>query len=92
LTNIEKAFLHVKLYPSDRNFSRFPWPANMETPDEIISSKYRFVAVPFGYACSPFMLGAALNPSSLLLLHWMRDNVHVDNILSGCQTKGEILT
>jgi len=50
----------VKLDPSDRNFTRFLWPANVDTPDEIMC-KYRFAVVPFGSASSPFMLGAVLD-------------------------------
>jgi len=93
-TDIEKTFLYVKLHPSDRNFTRFLWPANVDTPDEIMC-KYRFAVVPFGSTSSPFMLGAVLDlhlskfdtPVALD----MRDNVYIDNILSGCQTEDELL-
>ena len=93
-TDIEKAFLHVKLHPSDRNFTRFLWPANLETPD-LEMCTYRFAVVPFGSSSSPFMLGAVLNlhlskfdtPVALD----MRENVYVDNVLSGCNTEDELL-
>ena len=32
-TDIEKAFLHVRLNEDDRNFTRFPWPLQPENPD-----------------------------------------------------------
>jgi len=89
-TDIEKAFLYVKLQPSDRNFTRFLWPPN---PDDEFQT-YRFTVVPFGSASSPFMLAAVLN------LHLskfnnkvatnMKDNLYVDNILTGCDTEDEI--
>ena len=93
-TDIEKAFLHVKLHPSDRNFTRFLWPANLETPG-LEMCTYRFAVVPFSSSSSPFMLGAVLNlhlskfdtPVALD----MRENVYVDNVLSGCNTEDELL-
>ena len=93
-TDIGKAFLHVKLHPSNRNFTRFLWPANLETPN-LEMCTYLFAVVPFGLSSSPFMLGAVLNlhlskfdtPVALD----MRENVYVDNVLSGCNTKDELL-
>ncbi|XP_065911263.1 uncharacterized protein [Dysidea avara] len=94
-TDIEKAFLHIKLHPSDRDFTRFLWPSDPQSADNEFQS-YRFTVVPFGASSSPFMLGAVLN------LHLskfpdevakdMRDNIYVDNILSGCSTEEELLT
>jgi len=55
-TDIEKAFFHVKLQPSDRNFTKFLWPPN---PDDEFHT-YRFNIVPFGSASSPFLLAAVL--------------------------------
>ena len=94
-TDIEKAFLHVKLHPSDRNFTRFLWPSNPQIPDDDFQT-YRFTVVPFGSSSSPFMLGAVLN-LHLSKFHNkvatdMRDNVYVDNILSGCNTEADLLT
>ena len=93
-TDIEKAFLHIKLHPSDRNFTRFLWPSDLQSSDNELQT-YRFTVVPFGASSSPFMLGAVLN------LHLskfpnpfaedMRDNIYVDNILSVCSTEEELL-
>ena len=59
-TDIEKAFLHVKLHPSDRNFTRFLWPSDLQSSDNELRT-YRFTVVPIGASSSPFMLGAVLN-------------------------------
>ena len=93
-TDIEKAFLHVKLHPSDRNFTRFLWPSHLESND-IQFQTYRFTVVPFGASSSPFILGAVLDlhlsKSPLQVAADMRDNIYVDNILSGCNTEEELL-
>ena len=93
-TDIEKAFLHVKLHSADRNFTRFLWPSNPESPDPEFQT-YRFTVVPFGASSSPFMLGAVLDlhlsKSPHPVAADMRNNVYVDNILSGCSTEEELL-
>ena len=51
--------------------------------------------IPFGSSSSPFMLGAVINlhlsefdtPVALD----MRENVYVENVLSGCNTEDELL-
>ena len=93
-TDIEKAFLHVKLHSSDRNFTRFLWPSHLESND-IQFQTYRFTVIPFGASSSPFILGAVLDlhlsKSPLQVAADMRDNIYVDNILFGCNTEGELL-
>ena len=93
-TDIEKAFLHVKLHSSDRNFTRFLWPSHLESND-IQFQTYRFTMIPFGASSSPFILGAVLDlhlsNSPLQVAADMRDNIYVDNVLSGCNTEEELL-
>ena len=93
-TDIEKAFLHIKLHPSDRNFTRFLWPSDFESSDTKFET-YRFTVVPFGASSSPFMLGAVLDlhlsKSHLQTAADMRENIYVDNILSGCSTEEDLL-
>ena len=52
--------------------------------------------VPFGACSSPFMLGAVLDlhlsKSPLQVAADMRNNIYVDNILSGCSTEEELMT
>ena len=95
-TDIEKAFLHIKLHPLDRNFTRFLWPSNLEDPD-IELQTYHFTVVLFGTSSLPFIyvLGAVLDlhlsKFPLQVASDMQDNIYVDNILSGCNTEEELL-
>ena len=93
-TDIEKAFLHVKLHESDRNFTRFLWPSSTETPESNLQV-YRFKVVPFGSSSSPFMLGAVLdlhlNKFQSHVADDMKKNIYVDNVLSGGNTEEEIV-
>ena len=56
--DIEKAFLHVKL---ERNFTRFLWPSNPESPDPEFQT-YHFTVVPFGVSSSPYA-GSSTRPT-----------------------------
>ena len=93
-TDIEKAFLHVKLHQSDRDYTRFLWPLQ---PAELTSTlqTYRFTVVPFGAASSPFMLNATINLHlrnfQCPVANDIQQNIYVDNILSGCNTETDLL-
>ena len=88
--DIEKAFLHVFLDETDRDYTRFLW---LSDPNNASSSfvTYRFRVVLFGATSSPFMLNATLkfhltqnaNTTSKDLLH----NLYVDNLVSGCESE-----
>ena len=88
-TDIEKAFLHVKLDSQDRDFTRFLWLADPTNPESPFIS-YRFKVVLFGSVSSPFMLNATLDlhlkSFDLPVSHDMKKNLYVDNIISGCQS------
>ena len=58
-TDIEKAFLHIRLHPDDRDFTRFFWLTDPTDPSSQLCV-YRFKVVPFGATSSPFMLNAVL--------------------------------
>ena len=85
-TDIEKAFLHVKLNASDQDFTRFLWLSNPQNPESDLDT-YRFKVVLFGSASSPFMLGATLrlhlNKHDSEIAHDMQENLYVDNVISG---------
>ena len=58
-TDIEKAFLHVKLHPNERDYTRFLWPSDITNPNGNLQT-FRFKSVLFGATSSPFMLHATL--------------------------------
>ena len=93
-TDIEKAFLHVQLHKDDRNFTRFLWPIQPGKPDSKLQV-YHFAVVPFGSCSSPFMLAAVLNlhlsKTTSPVANDMKQNIYVDNILSGCDTEAELM-
>ena len=90
LADIEKAFLHVFLDETDRDYMRFLW---LSDPSNASSSfvTYQFKVVLFGATSSPFMLSATLkfhltqnvSATSKDLLH----NLYVDNLVSGCESE-----
>ena len=93
-TDIEKAFLHVKLQEDDRDFTRFFWLSTPENPESEFDV-YRFKVVLFGSASSPFMLNATLR------LHLSNQNsetaddmiqsLYVDNVISGGPTEESVV-
>ena len=93
-TDIEKAFLHVKLHQSDRDYTHFLWPLQLAELTSTLQT-YRFTVVPFGTASSPFMLNAAINLHlrnfQCPVAHDIQQNIYVDSILSGCNTETDLL-
>ena len=93
-TDIEKAFLHVKLHKDDRDFTRFLWLSDPSDPDSEFQV-YRFKVVLFGATSSPFMLNATLHyhlqqcPSPLATD--ILANLYVDNIISGCNSQDQAI-
>ncbi|KIH55491.1 integrase core domain protein, partial [Ancylostoma duodenale] len=73
-SDVEKAFLQVRLHPKDRNATRFMWVRDIHQPltqENIVF--YRFTRVTFGLNCSPFLLAGTI-------LHHLR--THVDSQLA----------
>ena len=93
-TDIEKAFLHVKLYEADRDSTRFLWLSDANDPTSALTT-YRFKVVPFGTVSSPFMLNATLDlhlsKFSSQVAQDMKINLYVDNLISGCNSEKEAL-
>ena len=80
--DITKAFLQVGINKDDQNVHRFLWNDSGKT------KIMRFTRVPFGNKASPFLLNATLQfhldsiPQNRLVLE-MKDNLYVDDLLSG---------
>lgn len=88
VADVEKAFHHINLHKSDRDFLRWFWledPTNPESPLAV----YRFRVVPFGAKSSPFILNAVmmhhLKKSTSEIAADMLQSVIVDNIITGCE-------
>ena len=94
VTDIKKAFLHVKLHNDDQDFTQFLWLSNPQDPESEFEI-YRFKVVPFGSASLPFMLNATLH---LHLKSQNSDtadntlkNLYVDNLISGGTTEENVI-
>jgi len=89
-TDIEKAFLHVKLHEEDRDYTRFLWLSKPSDPESTFQT-YRFKSVLFGSTSSPFMLNATLhyhlNKFKSPVAEDMKGNLYVDEIISGTQSE-----
>ena len=93
-TDIEKAFLHVGLDEGDRDFTRFFWLSDTTNPESEFQV-FRFKTVLFGSTSSPFMLHATLhhhleNYTSPVAKD-MKNNMYVDNVISGRDHETDIL-
>jgi hypothetical protein len=86
VSDIEKAFLNIELKDEDRDFTKFLW---LSDPDDADSSfvTYRFKAVLFGSASSPFILNAVLKnhleKSPSKVTEDLLSDIYVDNIVGG---------
>ena len=94
VTDIEKAFLHVKLHNDDQDFTWFLWLSNPQDPESEFEI-YRFKVVPFGSASSPFMLNATLHlhlkSQNSDTADKMLKNLYVDNLISGGTTEENVI-
>ena len=91
-TDIEKAFLHVGLDERDRDFTRSFWLSDPKDPESNFQV-FRFKTVLFGSTSSPFMLSATLHYHldnySSPVAEDMKENIYVDNVISGCDQEPE---
>ena len=94
-TDIEKVFLHVRLNEYDRDFTRFLWLSEPLDPESSFIT-YRFKVVLFGSASPPFMLNATLHhhldQQNTNVAQDMKEDLYVDNLISGCDTEVDTVT
>ena len=98
VSDVEKAYLQIKLHEQDRDATRFLWLCDISQPPEpsnIIT--YRFTRVTFGLNCSPFLLAGTIhyhlnnyNSNANLAKHLI-DNTYVDNVILTTTTTQEAL-
>ncbi|XP_071171227.1 uncharacterized protein [Mytilus edulis] len=96
VADIEKAFLQVGLPKGDRDVTRFLWLKNYK--DRYASDtnlQDRFCRVPFGIISSQFLLAATveshLDKYQSPIARKIKDNIFVDNFISGCTSVAESL-
>ena len=93
-SDIEKAFLNVKLDERDRDFTKFLWLSDLSNPESDFIT-YRFASVLFGSVSSPAILNAVLrthlNAHESDVSNKLKNNIYVDNVVSGCDTTTDTL-
>ena len=99
ISDIEKAFLTVRIDKSDRDACRILWLKDHHkppTPDNILV--LRFCAVLFGLICSPYLLAATIRhhlknypDMQVDLKEELLRNLYVDNACVGAATTEEVL-
>ncbi|CAC5418971.1 unnamed protein product [Mytilus coruscus] len=97
VANIEKAFLQVGLQKSDRDVTRFLWLKNYKDgyASDANLQEYRFCRVPFGIISSTFLLATTVESHLDIyqspIARKIKDNIYVDNLISGCTSVAESL-
>ena len=91
VSDIEKAFLQIGLSEDAKDVTRFFWLKNKgHLSVENNVQVYRFNRVPFGIISSPFLLAATLDHHLKCYGHsvadTIRNNIYVDNVVTGTDT------
>ncbi|KII64478.1 hypothetical protein RF11_03886 [Thelohanellus kitauei] len=61
ISDVEKAFIQIRINGDDRDFLRFLWVENIEKREITDNFKvYRFKRLPFGHICAHFLLEASI--------------------------------
>ena len=91
VADIEKAFLQIGLNENAKDVTRFFWLKDitrLTTENNI--QVYRFCRVPFGIILSSFLLGATLDHHldtfKSQTAENIRNNIYVDNVITGTAT------
>ena len=88
-SDLEKAFLNVRLHDDDRKYTKFFWLSDSNDPGSDFKV-FQFTSVLFGAVCSPFILNAVvktqLEEKGDEISTDLKDNIYVDNILTGVET------
>ncbi|XP_053392330.1 uncharacterized protein LOC128555009 [Mercenaria mercenaria] len=92
VSDIEKAFLQIRLQKDQRDVTRFLWLKDLENP-EVTQNQiqvYRFCRVPFGVVSSPFLLRATidyhLDSYNNDVAKQLKQDIYMDNVVTGTDT------
>lgn len=93
-SDIEKAFLNIKLHENDREFTKFLWLSRLnDAESEFIT--YQFSSVLFGSISSPAILNAVvkilLDSYDTKVANKLREDIYVDNVVSGSHSPSEAI-
>ena len=96
VSDIEKAFLQISLTEESRDETRFLWLKNRQTLNlENNIQQYRFCRVLFGIILNPFLLtatpGHRLKIFDSLTAEPIRENIYVDNVITGSESVNDAL-
>uniref|UniRef100_A0A7I4YTA2 DUF1758 domain-containing protein n=1 Tax=Haemonchus contortus TaxID=6289 RepID=A0A7I4YTA2_HAECO len=98
ISDIEKAFLQVRLQEQDRDATRCFWLRNYKTPPSVENTiKFRFTRVTFGLKSSPFLLVAAIRyhlntyQTEDDSIRDIKKNMYVDNLILTTDTLEEAI-
>lgn len=97
-SDVEKAFLQVRLHEAERDATRFLWVKDLNAPvDDDNIAIFRFTRVTFGLNVSPYLLGATIQyhlrfaVQDRALASEIQENLYVDNLVLLADTKEEAL-
>ena len=94
-TDIEKAFLQIKLHNNDKDVTRFFWFDDPTDPFSPLVT-YRFRVVLFGATCSSFILHAIimkhLKSNETNFTDMLKKGLYVDNILNSFDSENELIS
>ena len=93
VSDLEKAFLQIRLHDGDKDSNRLLWPENPEISDR--PQVLRFTRVTFGIISSPYLLGATvefhLSQTKSGLADSLIKGAYVDNFITPIFDPAEIL-
>ncbi|XP_006812926.1 uncharacterized protein LOC102804955 [Saccoglossus kowalevskii] len=94
-SDIEKAFLQIRLADEDRKYTKFLWLSDInDLTSEFMT--YQFTSVLFGARCSPFILKAAIktlinNHPNIPAANDLQQNIYVDDVVTGSRDTNEAI-
>ncbi|EYC41333.1 hypothetical protein Y032_0573g163 [Ancylostoma ceylanicum] len=93
MSDVEKAFLQVRVHEQDRDATRCLWVRDIKKPPEGDNiAVYRFTRVTFGLKSSPFLLAATIkfhvehDEANKMITEDIHNNLYVDNLFMTAET------